>query len=78
MMEDKQLQALELLTGVLMQANGAIPLVFGAVSAIAAIVKGIAGNGPSLVELADLVDKQIAVNDAAGKAEIARLRALIG
>lgn len=75
---DNLIQALTLITQGMLTANIAIPLVFGAISSIAAIVKGATGNGPSVTELADLIEQQVNANDAAGKAEIARLKEQIG
>lgn len=75
---DNAIQALTLITQGLLTANVAVPIVFGAINSIAAIIRSATGNGPSLPELADLIDAQVASNDEAGKAEVARLRAQLG
>lgn len=72
-----QLKALEAITGIMLKANVAIPIVFGAVHAIASIIKGVIGNGPTLSELADMIAAQVDANDAKGRAEIERLKALL-
>lgn len=73
---DQQLQALGLIAEILGKANVAVPIVFGVVSAIGAMLKGITGTGPSPTELADLIKAQIDANDVNGHAEIDRLKAL--
>lgn len=72
------LQLLTQLTGILTQANVGIPIVFGAVAAVSAIIKGLTGTGPSLPQIADLIDAQLDQNDEKIRAEIARLKANIG
>lgn len=72
---DKTLQALELIAQSMGQANIAIPIIFSTVTAIVHIIKGATGSGPTLLEVADMMEKQIDANDAFGKAEIERLRA---
>jgi hypothetical protein len=72
------LDALAKLTEVLLASNAAIPVIFGVIGGIAATIRGITGEGPTPTELADLIDAQVAANDEFGKAEVARLRALIG
>jgi len=75
---DNTIQALTLITQGLLTANVAVPIVFNTISAIAAIIRTAAGEGPSLVQLADLIDAQVAANDEAGQAEVARLREQLG
>lgn len=75
---NKHLQLLTQLTGILTQANLGVPIIFGAVSAVSAIVKGLTGTGPTLAQIADLIDAQLDQNDEAIRSEIARLKANIG
>jgi hypothetical protein len=75
---NKHIQILELVTTYLGQVNIAIPIIFGAVAGISGIIKGITGSGPSLAELANLIESQLGQNNAAIKAEIARLKAVLG
>ncbi len=75
---NQTLKFLELGTGILMQANVAAPIVGATIMAIASIVKGITGSGPSLPEIADMLEKKLGENDAAIRAEIARMESLAG
>lgn len=72
------LDALTQLTLILMQANVAVPVVFALIAGIGATFRAITGTGPSAIELADMIQQQLAANDQAGRAEIARLKALLG
>lgn len=74
---DKFTQALTLITQGLISGKVAIPVVYGIIAAIAAIVKGATGKGPTATELADLIADQVEANDWAGRAEILRLKELI-
>jgi hypothetical protein len=75
---EKQLQILADITALLSGANVAVPLIFGVVSSISMIIKGVTGSGPTLVELADKMEAQLGANDANIKAEIARLKGIVG
>lgn len=68
------LDLLTSLTGLLVQANVGVPIIFGAVAAVSAMIKGLTGAGPSLHQIADLIDGQLDANDADLRAEIARLK----
>lgn len=70
---EKQLEVLRVLVAYLSQAHIAIPMIVGTVSAVAAILRGMTGQGPSLNELANLIEEQVATNEARGRAEIERL-----
>lgn len=74
---DKALEALGLITKDMAAANIAVPIIFDAVVGIAAIIKAAKGTGPTLLELADLIQTQIDANDAFGQAEIDRLKAVL-
>jgi len=74
---NKTITVLEQVTQLLLTANVATPIISGTIMAIAAIIKGVTGSGPSLTELADMLEQQIGKNDAQLRAEIARLEALI-
>lgn len=74
---DKVTEALTLIIQSMTQANIAVPIIFSAIAGISAIVKGFTGTGPTLTELADMIQAQIDQNDAFGKAEIDRLKAAI-
>ena len=67
------LSVLEQITGLLLASNVAIPIISGTVMAIASIIKGITGSGPSLAEIADVLEKQVGENNMDIRAEIARL-----
>lgn len=71
----KAITVLENVTDLLLQANVAVPIISGTVMAIAAIVKGVTGSGPSLSEIADMLETKIGQNDTNIRAEIARLEA---
>lgn len=73
---NKTLEILTQLTGVFVQANVAAPIISGSIMAIAAIIKGITGTGPTLLELADMLEQKLGANDANIRAEIARMEAL--
>lgn len=73
-----QIELLEAITRYLLTVNTAAPVIFGLVSTIALAFRGITGTAPSLAELADLIERNLDTNDARIRAEIARLRALIG
>lgn len=64
------------ITQLLLTANVATPIIGGTVMAIASIIKGITGSGPTLTEIADMLQQTLGANDAAIRAEIARLEAL--
>lgn len=70
------LKFIELGTKILIAANVATPIIFGTISAIAAIIKGVTGSGPTLRELAGILEAQIGTTDRTIRAEIARLEAL--
>jgi hypothetical protein len=72
---DKTLQALQGVTQLLVTANVAAPIVGATVMVIASIIRGLTGTGPSLQELADMIEAQTGKNDATIRAEIARLQA---
>lgn len=74
---DKHTQIITDVTALLGSANVAIPLIFGAIAAISAIIKGITGSGPTLSELADQMQIDLGGNDTKIQAEIARLKALL-
>lgn len=74
----KTLEALELITQVFLQANVAVPIVSGTVMAIASIIRGVTGGGPSLAEIADMIEDQVGANDETIRAEIARLETKTG
>lgn len=57
--DNKITETLQTITQILLAANGAIPLVAGAVGAIALIIRGVTGKGPGLKELPDLLQTQI-------------------
>jgi hypothetical protein len=63
------------LISVLVNANVAIPIIFATVGSIVAIVKAIGGPDVSLTDVADAIERQLADNDANGKAILAALRA---
>lgn len=73
-----QIQVLQSITQYLVGVNAAIPVVFATINAVALLFKGITGSGPTLAELADLIESQIDQNDAALKADLARYRATLG
>lgn len=77
MPDTKVTSALAILTQSFMQANIAIPIIFQAVTGIAAIIKSVKGEGPSADELANLIQAQLEQNDAAGHAEVERLKSLL-
>lgn len=72
----KAITVLENVTQLLLAANVATPIIGGTIMSIAAIIKGVTGSGPSLKELADMLEAQIGKNDAVLRAEIARLESL--
>jgi len=72
------LKILTTITDFLVQANVGIPVLFGAVVAISAILKALTGTGPTLVDIANLIDKQLDQNDTAIRAEIDRLKQSLG
>lgn len=73
---NKTLDILTQLTGVFAQANVAAPIISGSIMAIAAIVKGVTGSGPSLSEIADMLEQKLGKNDAAIRAEIERMKSI--
>lgn len=75
---DKHLQVITDITALLAGANVSIPLIFGAVVAVSSIIKGITGTGPTVLQLADNMGAQLGANDAGIRAEIARLKTVIG
>lgn len=72
----KTLAALDAVTEILLEASVAAPIIGGTVMAIASIIKGVTGSGPSLSEIADALEAKLGRNDDSLRAEIARLRAL--
>lgn len=74
----KTLTTLTMITEILAEANVATPIISGSVMAIAAIIKGLTGHGPSLTELADMLQQKLGRNDTNIRAEIARMEALKG
>lgn len=71
----KTMQILTDITGMLVQVNVATPIISGTIMAIASIIKGVTGSGPTLGEIADMLETQIGRNETAIRAEIARLEA---
>lgn len=71
-------QILTQVTGLLLQFTTATPIVTGAIFAIASIIKGVTGHGPTLTECIAIVKVEVAKNQQFGEDEIARLDALIG
>jgi len=70
------LDVLNSITVLLQQAGVASPMISATVLAIASIFKGLTGTGPSLREIADLLEAQLGHNDTTIRAEMARLEAL--
>ncbi len=68
---------LEDLTNLFLSANTAVPLVTATVVAVAAIIKGVTGSGPSGAELADLLEARLRETGQALDEDIARMRAMI-
>lgn len=66
------------LTGLLAQANVGVPIIFGAVAAVSSIIKGLTGSGPTLAQIADMLDEQLSQNDKHIREEIARLKGNLG
>lgn len=75
-MEHKTLKALEDLTGILVSVNVAVPVIGTTILAIAGIIRAVTGRGPTLRQVADMLEEQIGKNDDTINAEIRRLRAL--
>lgn len=75
---DKHLKLITDLTALLSGANIAVPLIFGVVASVSTIIKGVTGTGPTLAELANAMDAQLGANDANIRAEIERLRGVVG
>ena len=73
---NKTITVLEQITQLLITGNVAVPIISGVIMSIAAIIKGVTGTGPSLKEIADMLEKQVGQNDATIRAEIARLEAM--
>ena len=61
----------------LTQVNVAIPVIMGTVVGIIGIVKALRGNTEELAPIIAKLEAQLAENEARGKAEIARLKALL-
>lgn len=66
-------QIIEILTS----ANVAVPIILGTVTTVIGIVKMLRGEAPPLADIIAEIEKQIALNQAKGEAEIARLKSLI-
>lgn len=64
-------------TAVLAQANVAIPVIVGTVTAVVSIIKALKGTAPPMADLIRDIEQQVAANQARGEAELARLRALL-
>lgn len=75
---DQQLQLLEQITKYLIGLNTATPVIFGVVNSIAMLFRGVTGTGPSILECADIIERNIDTNDTKIRTEIARLKAELG
>lgn len=69
--------AIQTVVQYLVAANTALPVILDTVAGIAMLIRGATGSGPSVAERAEIIRAEVAKNDAYGKAEIARLEALI-
>ena len=65
------------IVSILTQANVAIPVVIGTITSIIGIVKALRGDVRELTPIIADLERQLAENDARGKTEIARLKALL-
>lgn len=74
----KTLEVLEGLTEILVQSNVAAPIIFGLVTVVANAIKGVTGSGPSLTEIADMLEAKIGQNDVNIRAEIERMKQITG
>jgi len=72
---NEQLRLLEAITRYLAGLNTAAPVIFGAITMIASLFRGITGSGPTMLECADLIERSLDENDTKIRTEIARLRA---
>ncbi len=68
-------QILDLVTKYLLTLNTSLPIIFGTISTIAAIFKGLGGADVSLLDCADIIQANVDVNDKNIQDEIARLKA---
>lgn len=79
MPQNKFTLALGTITESMVQANVAIPIIFGTIGAIVALVQSVTGEeGLTLSERADLLESKLTQNDTQISAEVARLRGMIG
>ena len=60
----------------LTQVNVAIPVVIGTVTSIIGIIKALRGSTEDLAPIIAKLEAQLAENEARGRAELARLKAL--
>jgi hypothetical protein len=65
------------IVGILTQANVAIPVVIGTITSIVGIVKALRGDVRDLTPIIADLERQLAENDARGRAEVERLKALL-
>ena len=70
------LKTLTDITAILQVANVAAPIISGTIIAIASIIRGVTGTGPTLSEIADMLEARLQRNDVLIRAEIARMDAL--
>jgi len=75
---DTQLQLLEQITKYLIGLNTATPVIFGVINSIAMLFRGVTGQGPTILECADIIERSIDTNDTKIRSEIARLKAELG
>ena len=68
---------LDLIIKALLQANVGIPILFTTIIGIVNIFKGAFGSGPTVPEISTALKAQLAANDAAGRAEVERLEAML-
>lgn len=76
-MNKSTVQILESVTDLFIGANVAAPIIFALVGAIASIIRGVTGSGPSLAEIANILEQKLGQNDATIRAEIARMEAAL-
>lgn len=76
-MEDKHLQAMDLLLEILIATGMAAPLAIPIVYGISTLVGSLTKQGPTLTALADRMEQRLDANDTFGRDEIARLRAMV-
>lgn len=75
-MNENYVTLIKTATGILTQANVAVPVIFGVIGTVVGAIKAITGSGPGLAEVADLIEAQLGSNDTHIKAEIERLKSL--